>query len=85
MLGPGFLLLAHLNATQEGTGSQRLFAQEWRKLVRMLKCDEGEEGLPYIEPKGESNTKDAQGTDAPGKKAPGWNLAVVAVVVIAVV
>jgi len=35
--------------------------KEWRKLVRMLKCDEGEESLPYIEPKGESNTKDAQG------------------------
>lgn len=82
MLGPGFLLLAHLNAAQRNRIGA---AQEWRKLVRMLKCDEGEEGLPYIEPKGESNTKDAQGTDAPGKKAPGWNLAVVAVVVIAVV
>lgn len=38
--------------------------KEWRKLVRLLKCDEGEESLPYIGPKGESNTKDAQGTDA---------------------
>ena len=63
MLGPGFLLLAHLNAAQRNRIGA---AQEWRKLVRMLKCDEGEEGLPYIEPKGESNTKDAQGTDAPG-------------------
>ena len=47
--------------------------------MRHLNCDEGEESLPYIWPKGESNTKDAQG-NAQRKNAPCWNLAVVAVI-----